>query len=55
MSTTKRLLGIYKNSPKMMGVAANHQYDKTMHQEIRNEGEPRLFLKPTAGIVHNPT
>lgn len=52
---SKRLLELYKKAPKMMGVAGNHQYDKTIHKTIRDEGEPRLFLKPVDGIIQNPS
>lgn len=53
--SAQSLLGLYKNAPKMMGVGANHQTDKNLHKSIRDEGEPRLFLKPVSGIVQNPS
>jgi 2-keto-4-pentenoate hydratase/2-oxohepta-3-ene-1,7-dioic acid hydratase in catechol pathway len=51
---TKTLLDLYKQAPKMMGVGGNHQSDKSIHKAIRDEGEPRLFLKPVQGIIQNP-
>ena len=51
---SKTLLDLYKQAPKMMGVGGNHQSDKSIHKAIRDEGEPRLFLKPVQGIIQNP-